>query len=230
MRHLGFTFFAICSMAACGDDGADPTGDTESAGSGPTDPTVGAESSTGDAPGTTTGDDPDTTTGGEPSTGEATEDSTGASADCYAPVSECSRGAFDPFECGGTPVCDTLEVNDPSLNEFDEEPFGFVNPEAATCILEGLRDRTAGTYRIEVEPGQQYSRQFDLEVLSDGSVITHRGILDDKCFDEYGAWEPLLEAAAFQACLDSADETMMLQCMTAPGDATMCIESPTVCP
>ena len=238
MRLLNLTLGLTCLAAtACGDDDDTP-GDTDAT---PTegaqsetetpDPTGGVDESTGEpastgARGRTGGEE--ATTGDEASTGS--EDTTGANADCYAPESSCLDKPFERFECGGASVCEALEVNDPSLNEFDEEPFGFVNPEAATCILEGLRDATAGTYRIEVEPGQQYSRWTDIEVLADGSVVVHASVQDDKCIDETGTWAPLQAGQVFQDCIDSADEATMLDCMRAPGDAASCIEGPTVCP
>lgn len=217
--------------SACG-GGDDAPGDTAAASTGGVESDTEAPDPTG-GPGESTGAE-STSTGAATSTGDATstgtEDTTGANAGCYAPVSWCFDNPFEPFECGGASVCDALEVEDPSLNEFDEEPFGFVNPEAATCILEGLRDATAGTYRIEVEPGQQYSRWTDIEVLGDGSVVVHGSIQSDKCIDESGTWAPLRDPQIFQDCLDSADEAMMLECMQSPGDTANCIEGPTACP
>lgn len=101
-----------------------------------------------------------------------------------------------------------------------------------TTRLRGLTlcDGTVGAYRIDTEPGQQYSRWVDIEVLSDGSVVVHRSVQDDKCIDESGSWAPLRDAQYFTDCLGAADDEAILACMTAPGDAAACIEGPTVCP
>jgi len=177
-------------------------------------------------PGTETGDPPAET--GDPSTdtgepGEDTGTDTGSNAECHDVAVLCFEEEFIPLECGSPEACDVLEVNDPSLNEFDEGPFGFENPEAATCILEGLRDGAVGLYRVAVEPGQQYSRYHWLEVLADGSVIIQASVQDDKCIDEYETWEVLRDAADFEACLLGTVEEQ-LDCIRAPGNAT-CIES-----
>lgn len=174
-------------------------------------------------PGTETGE-PGTETG-EPGTDTGTD--TGSTGDCHDVSVQCFETEFTPLACGSPETCDELEVNDPSLNEFGEEPFGFANPEAATCILESLRDGVVGTYRVAVEPGQQYSRDHRLEVLADGSVIIHASVQDDKCIDEYETWEVLRDAADFEACLLGTEEEQ-LDCIRDPGNAT-CIESD-VCP
>ena len=199
--------------------------------------TSGGEATSTGEPGTDTGE-PGTDTGepgtdtGEPGTdtgepGEDTGTETGQPSECHDVAVLCFEEEFTALECGSPVTCDVLEVNDPSLNEFDEEPFGFVNPEAATCILEGLRDGAVGTYRVTVEPGEQYSRDHRLEVLADGSVIIRASVQDDKCIDEFETWEVLRDAADFDACLLGTEEEQ-LDCIRAPGNDT-CIESDT-CP
>jgi hypothetical protein len=229
VRPLGLTACAALSLSACAGDDAASSETTEGMvqTTGGEDPTTGGEDpTTGENP--TTGQDP--TTGGEDPTTGGEDPTTGGQTACYAPASNCFDNRFEPFECGGAPVCDALEVNDPSLNEFDPGDLTFVNPEAATCILEGLRDGTVGTYRINVEPGQQNSRWIEFEVLSDASVITHSAFQQDKCIDEFGSWAPLRDTAYFETCLLAADDGAMYGCLVTPGDEDNCIEADPVCP
>jgi len=240
MRVISLALFfgaTVAMGAGCpADDGDDMTTAAGTTGAQATDtgeePTDTGEepTDTGEEPGTDTGE-PGTDTG-DPSTdtGEPNEDTgtdTGSTGDCHDVSVQCFETEFTPLECGSPESCDELEVNDPSLNEFDEQPFGFANPEAATCILESRRDGVVGTYRVAVEPGQQYSRDHRLEVLADGSVIIRASVQDDKCIDEYETWEVLRDAADFEACLLGTEEEQ-LDCIRDPGNAT-CIESD-VCP
>lgn len=171
--------------------------------------------------GTTTGGESQTGPGGtETSATEGTETGgteTGTETDsneaCLDVSYECFFDEYEPLECGGMPMCDVLEINDPDLNEFDEEPFGFVNPEAATCILESLGAGIVGEYRIEVEPGQQYSRSFRFETLSDGSVIFRSAYQEDKGCDGRDMRGELLDADFFAGCQALEDDLMILECM-----------------
>jgi hypothetical protein len=168
-------------------------------------------------------------TGADPSTD--TESSTGPVAGgCLDESYECFKGSHEPLDCGGEPVCETLEVNDPFLNEFDEEPFGFVNPNAATCIFEGLAAGTVGAYRIRVEPGQQNSIDHRLEVLADGSVVVRREFQEDKSCSGSEHRRALQPAAYFEACQAEADDALVLECLLGAGDAEACTEDGATCP
>lgn len=141
---------------------------------------------------------------------------------------DCFEGFPTPLDCGGSPVCEALEVNDPTLNEFDEEPFGFLNPDAATCILEGLAAGTVGTYTIAVEPGQQNSITYRLEVLTDGTVIIRRAEQEDKtCAGHENRFERE-PASYFEACAEETDEALILECLLGAG--TSCVDQGHECP
>jgi len=143
---------------------------------------------------------------------------------------DCFEGFPAPLDCGSEPACEVLEVNDPSLNEFDPDPFGFVNPEAATCILEGLAAGTVGAYAIAVEPGQQNSITHRLEVLSDGTVIVRREEQEDKvCFGHENRFERQ-PASYFEICQQQTDEAQILECILAAGNAAVCVDQGHVCP
>lgn len=196
-----------------------------------TEPTNSGESSGGD-PGST-GDDPGSTSS-EPSTSGA-EESTGSSEttsgleDCELLSSLCENNLPERFSCDGPSPCATLEVDDPELNEFGKGEFAFVNPEAATCIGESLRDAVLGTYSIRVAPGQQYSRDYDLEVLGNGMVVLRSLAQEDKCLDYQDRWEMLAPPEHFEGCLAQEDPRTMLDCLLDAGTGT-CMEGDPVCP
>jgi hypothetical protein len=221
MRHLGALTLVLWAISGCGSGGtgsADETGGP--AATTEQDTSVGADESTGM-----------NATGGESSSesegSSGTEGSTGEVVGCYEPYSD-GETPFERFTCGGAAVCDVLvaerDRNDPS------DALVFVNPEAATCILEGLRDATPGTYRADVSPDPQSNSTTDIEVLTDGTAIVHRRASVDKGSEETGRWAPLLEPQTFQDCLDSGDLQTILDCIENPLDDASCIEGPTVCP
>ncbi|MCA9649991.1 MAG: hypothetical protein H6712_05180 [Myxococcales bacterium] len=177
--------------------------------------TEGADTSTGGGEGSGSGGAADTSTGGVPG--------------CHELTSSCSE-RHSTFGCGLASPCASLEVEDPSLNDFGMGPITFVNADAATCIAQSLRDGEPGLHRILVEPGQQYSRRHELELLSDGSIITRSEVFDDKCIDYLERWEQLRPPAHFEGCLAEATDEAVLACLLDAGDDAQCIEAAAVCP
>lgn len=155
---------------------------------------------------------------------------TGGEDGCLDEVYECFGGAHEPLDCGGESVCEVLEVNDPTLNDIDREPFGFVNPEAATCILEGLAAGTVGVYEIEVEPGQQYSISHRLELLADGSLLLRSHSQEDKGCDGHERRLERRAADYFEACQQETDEALILECVLGAGDPALCVPQGNACP
>lgn len=204
----------------------------------PTTTEASTEGDTEESPGTgsSTGTEGTETSLGAEETGPVSE-STGPMGEtgdmeggCLDSNFDCFEGFPTPLDCGGSPVCDALQVNDPTLNDFDEEPFGFLNPEAATCILEGLAAGTVGTYRIDVEPGQQYSISHRFEVLADGTVIIRSESQEDKtCFGHENRFE-LEPASYFEGCAAAGDEALTLACLLGAGDAVPCVDQGHLCP
>lgn len=162
--------------------------------------------------------------------GTTAESSTGEPGGCLDESYECFVDRHTPLDCGGELLCDALEVNDPALNEFDMDPFGFVNPAAATCMLEALAAGTPGVHEIEVEPGQQNSISHRLEVLSDGSVIVRSHAQEDKTCNGVERRLVLQPASYFEACLTETDEALVYECLRGAGDAEACMEDGAVCP
>jgi len=202
---------------------------TEASTEGDTEESPGTGSSTG-----TEGTGTETSLGAEETgpVGESTG-SPGETGDmeggCLDSNFDCFEGFPTPLDCGGSPVCEVLEVNDPTLNDIDgQSPFGFLNPDAATCILEGLAAGTVGTYRIDVEPGQQFSISYRLELLTDGTVIIRSESQEDKtCFGHENRFERQ-PAGYFEACEVETDEAQLFECMLGVG--TACVDQGHVCP
>lgn len=195
--------------------------------------TMGTPSTTGETDPGATGDTETggTETGGTESSGtESSGTETGPVGGCLDQNYNCFSGDYTPLDCGAELACDALEVNDPTLNEFDEEPFGFVNPEAATCILEALAAGEVGVYRINVEPGQQYSSVNRLEVLSDGSVVQRSEFHDDKVCNASDRRSMLQPSAYFEGCQAEVDESLVLDCLLAAGDPAQCVDDGAICP
>lgn len=202
---------------------------TEASTEGETDAAPDTGSSTG-----TEGTGTETSLGAEETSADESTGITSATGDmeggCLDSNFDCFEGFPTPLDCGGGPTCDVLQVNDPSLNEFDEEPFGFVNPDAATCILEGLAAGTVGSYRIDVEPGQQFSISYRLEVLTDGTVIIRSESQEDKtCFGHENRFERQ-PASYFEACEVETDEAAILACVLEAGDPAACVDQGHECP
>lgn len=199
----------------------------------PTDAT--GDASTDASPDTGTGDPGATSI--EPSETTAMAESTGNVAEtgdmeggCLDTNYDCFDGLHEPLDCGGSPACDVLEVNDPSLNEFDPEPFAFVNPEAATCILDGLAAGAVGAYEIAVEPGQQNSIDYRLEVLTDGTLVIRSQEQQDKTCSGHENRFVLQPASYFEACAAEAEEALVLQCLVGAGDSAPCVDQGFECP
>lgn len=169
-------------------------------------------------------------TSAAPESTGGTEETGDQEGSCLDDGYDCFDGVHEPFECGAELACDVLEVNDPSLNEFDPDPFGFVNPDAAACILEGLAAGSVGAYEIEVEPGQQNSISHRLEVLADGSVLFRRDVQQDKTCDGHEARLERQPASYFESCMMETDEALILACVLGAGDAEQCVPDGLVCP
>ena len=240
----------VLGLAACGDVGGDDettAADTETASAtesaSQTATASATESATESESESATDTDSDTepdptdptegTTAGETTgeTGEETGDTENPVGGwCDIADDECGSTEFDTFECGGAALCDTLVVRDPSLNEFDEGPITFDNADAATCILESLRDDAAATHTIEVEPGQQYWHRWTIEALGDGTIVLSRLSQDDKCYTFVSTWALRRDDAHFEACLTAADDAAMYTCLIDPVDPAECVDAPAECP
>lgn len=226
---------SLALLTAC-DAPSSNVGDVPTTTEGSTEGDTEGQTDTGGATGTVdTGTGAATSVGAE-ETSAATE-TAGSSGDtgdmeggCLDTSYDCFDGLHEPLECGGSLVCDALEVNDPSLNDFDPDPFAFVNPDAATCILEGLAAGTVGTYAIAVEPGQQNSIAHHLEVLTDGTLIIRSHEQQDKtCSGHENRFEPQ-PASYFEACAAETDEALVLECLLGAGDSVPCVDQGFECP
>lgn len=189
--------------------------------------TTEASASTGE-PGATSMEPGETTAGAE-STGN-TVDTGDMEGSCLDDGYDCFGGLHEPLDCGGAQLCDVLEVNDPSLNQFDPEPFTFANPDAAACILDGLAAGTVGAYRIDVEPGQQNSISHRLEVLTDGSLLIRSHAQEDKTCNGHERRLERQPASYFEACADETDDALELACLLGAGDPEACVEQGQECP
>lgn len=226
-KLLSFSLVLLCACDPPSTNVGGVAETTEASTEASTEATGDASTSTGE-PGATSSE-PGETTAEVESTGDTvnTGDMEGG---CLDTNYDCFDGIYEPLDCGGSPVCDVLEVNDPSLNEFDPEPFAFVNPDAATCILENLAAGTVGAYEIAVEPGQQNSIAHRLEVLTDGTLVIRSQEQQDKtCSGHENRFEPQ-PSAYFEACASETDEAAVLECLLGAGDSVACVDQGHECP
>ena len=218
LAALALTLIALPTAACTDDSGSnDEASDTSSTGTdtvGTGTDTMGTDTAGTDTAGTDTAgtDTAGTDTAGTDTMGTDTTGQPG----CLEHSSNCGDQQFEPFSCGSASPCDGLVVSDPVLNGGDGE-VSFVDPAAATCIMESLRDAVPGLYVINIEPGQQYSRSHRLEVFADATVVRYEGVFDDKCFDQWERWEVLRDAAHFEGCLALATPAEQLFCMVDAG-------------
>lgn len=209
------------------------SGATESETESETDPNQGqgetdSEPTTGEQTGEQTGNE----TGNE--TGEQTGDETGdeSTGEPAGPCLDESQTCFDyqPLDCGAAPACDVLEIEDSSLLDPPIRQLAFINPEAATCILQGLTAGVVGEYEILREPGGQFSRYHRLEVLADGSVLVRTEAYEDINCDIIDQRLMLRPPEFFEACLNETDEQLILDCLLTAGDPEQCVADGAICP
>jgi hypothetical protein len=221
---------SLVLSTAC-DPPSNNVGDVPTTTEGSTEGDTDHDTDTGAATGSVdTGTGTATSVGAETETAGSSESTGDMEGSCLDTSYDCFDGLHEPLECGGSLVCDVLEVNDPSLNDFDPDPFAFVNPDAATCILEGLAAGTVGTYAIAVEPGQQYSVAHRLEVLTDGTLIIRRQEQEDKTCSGHENRFEAQPASYFEACAAETDEALVLECLLGAGDSVPCVDPGFECP
>lgn len=145
---------------------------------------------------------------------------------CNRHESACASDDVPSFDCDSPPVCDSLVVRVP-----DDEvggPVTFDNPEAATCILDALRNDVAATHRLSVRG--EYTDSIRLEALGDGTVIWRSTSWEDECYDQIETWAQRRDDAFFEACLAADDDAAQYECLRDAFDPEQCVDAPAVCP
>ena len=113
----------------------------------------------------------------------------------------------ETINCGSPLPCPEVEYN----TLPDCEPVTY-DPAAAECVINGLANREAGTYRIRDCPGGISSKSVTLEVLPDQTVIYTRREFQDAPAGARQTWRALPSADALLACtLDTPEQ--LLDCV-----------------
>ncbi len=136
---------------------------------------------------------------------------------------DCFGDEYLPVNCGSELACDMLMVDQPFGNA---EATNFVNPDAATCILDGLAAGTAGLYRVRVE--QEFNRMDDytFDVHADGSVIERIEGIDDKSCDGSDLRLALQAPDHFDGCQALGSDQLVLECLLDIGTPDACTLDP----
>ncbi|NVB36207.1 hypothetical protein G6O69_36615 [Pseudenhygromyxa sp. WMMC2535] len=186
-------------LSGCTDDGGDGGDDGEESSS---------EESAGD---TTTGEDSDTETETDTTTGEELPESCSCIIDEPYTDDNMPSGPEDPnLPTCGEQLCDTVIAT-----LADDATFTVENPDALTCALEALRDRTPGYLHWDYDAysGMERVEGYTL-ILDDGSAISRVwGVYDlsqDVSEAELGALE---DATYFEACLAEEDDQARFDCL-----------------
>ena len=218
-RHARVSIFALLGplLAGCVAESNTDSSEHESAGS-------DTDTDTTDGPGEPGDPDHDPH---DPGTSSSTGDEPGGGdEECHEVQTDCGE-SFEPLTCDEPEVCDTLLVDDPDLSEESEE-FGFRNPEAATCILEALRDGMPATHVVHVQPGGQYSVRWQIEVVPQRRAIVRGFHSDDDCPWNSERFAELQDASVFSTCLE-ADEASMYACLNEPLNWAQCLPASLAC-
>lgn len=176
-------------------------------------------------PGTST-----TTTEGatEPGTSTATESETetdGAPVcPCIEPEEEGGWGDEPSLPICGEPVCPTVEIGkignapispcDDAVKEGDAVPL--MNPEALTCALTALRDRTPGLigWNCGDHQGDMFSDSGYVLIGADGVAIRRHWGAYDLSWTVWRAEQGALpDPDVFEQCLASGDDATRWECL-----------------
>jgi hypothetical protein len=158
---------------------------------------------------------------------------------------------FEPFACTSLPSpCGDLDLPMSSTGEVCPAALyelGEITDEAAAealvdarCIVEALRDGTAGRYAIDLNvDGGFFSYRATYFVL-DGGVVTVVDSQEDLDGQHYEAYRALREPAFFAACASATDLPGLLPCLLpttpnlgcateGPVDHDACIDATPIC-
>ena len=193
--------------ASTGDGTSTSTTTTGTSTSTTTSGTSTSEASTTESTSGTTGDDVDfgcdDTTGGDPG------------ADVCACIVDDPKGEWgtvpsDPL-CGET-LCPIVQAG--CGVDIDCE-IVVMNPEALTCALTALRDRTPGIVRWTWDDGfGQFSDDGYVLIYADGTAIRRHWGEQDLSYEVSEAqWGTLPNACAFAMCLAAGSDGVRFDCM-----------------
>jgi len=160
-------------------------------------------------------------TGVAEETGAAEE--TGEPFACVDMQYDCFADEYQPLDCGPEPVCDRLIIDQPF---GDTEATTFVNPDAATCILDGLAAGTAGLYRVSVEIEFNRIDDYYFDVHADGAVIERIEGMDDKSCDGSDLRLALQAPDHFTGCQALGSDQLVMECLLDVGTPDECTFGP----
>lgn len=122
-----------------------------------------------------------------------------------------SSGEPQSPSCGER-ICDPLYATDDSPGQ----PKAVSNPEAVTCALEALRDRSPGIIMWEVSQFEgQYTQEGYIMIHDDGTAVRRSFGYEDLAFSADPAEHGELPAAGdYEACLAETDEAARFDCVT----------------
>ncbi len=218
----------------CGCSGGSTATDATTGTTGTTGTNADTQPTTTDGGSTTTGGGSTTTGGGSTTTGggSTTDDCSGGS----------TTGGVD-FGCDGTTgvepggdVCACI-VDDPEGGPgWPSDPLCgealcpkvlavktmfcrqlmVMNPDALTCALTALRDRTPGVVRWSWEQdGGQFSDGGYVLINADGTAIRRHSAAMDLDFEVFDAdWGTMPNACTFEMCLAAGSEELRFECLS----------------